>query len=160
MSHDQVPRAWISNDIPQNTVVCHYLSTPMISDSSTQVLNHQFDFFRRFRRWTSSSEITWYLAYVAVVLALAHVSDDMDRLILGVVTVPLSQTLEYGDQSCMTAEGYKNEMEYQRYCTAAIDNETYVIVVTWALTPGQNGRHFPDDIFKCIFTEWKYVNFD
>ena len=28
------------------------------------------------------------------------------------------------------------------------------------LRPSQDGRHFPDDIFKCIFFQWKYINFD
>ena len=27
------------------------------------------------------------------------------------------------------------------------------------LRPRQDGRHFPDDIFKCIFLEWKCMNF-
>ena len=28
------------------------------------------------------------------------------------------------------------------------------------LRPVQYGRHFPDDIFKWIFLEWKCLNFD
>ena len=28
------------------------------------------------------------------------------------------------------------------------------------LRPKQNGRHFPDDILKCIFLNWKFINFD
>ena len=28
------------------------------------------------------------------------------------------------------------------------------------LMPRQNGRHFPDDIFKCILLEWNCMNFD
>ena len=26
--------------------------------------------------------------------------------------------------------------------------------------PGQNGRHFADDVFKCIFCEWKVLYID
>ena len=29
-----------------------------------------------------------------------------------------------------------------------------------SFTPGQNGRHFADNIFRCIFFEWKFTHFD
>ena len=36
-------------------------------------------------------------------------------------------------------------------------NPPYMLSI---LRPRPEGRHFPDGIFKCIFLEWKCVNFD
>ena len=51
------------------------------------------------------------------------------------------------------------EFEDKSHCTNEINRKAWACVknaITWGrlvntLRPRQNGRHFPDDIFKCIF---------
>ena len=124
----QISQAWINNCIPQNTVRCNYLPLPEVPASGTQVLN--------IRHWTGLSLLTTLLH-----LLFWNQKASLDnQMVWDCESHPAHWEVRVLSACYVGIRKYK--FEVVRMLLRLLFN---------TLKPRQNGRHFPDDIFKCIF---------
>ena len=67
-----------------------------------------------------------YSLYVLMLFVIAYLLNQLDRYMLGIVTRPMAQDLEYGDQACMANSSFSSKEMVGITCSNATTEQRLV----------------------------------